>query len=308
HLGVRFFLHGDVVPDDRVGFELPSIDERAAPRFRLRGILPFHDFPEGPDWWSAADYRAVVAQLPKLRMNFLGLHTYPEGRPNAEPTVWIGMPDDVRRSGRVRFAYPASYYTTARDTWGYQAKPTSAYSFGASALFERDDFGPSVMSGAVPEPSTPLERTDVFDRTGAILRSACRYARALGVATCVGTEVPLTIPALVEDRLRQSGHDPADPSVVERLYEGMFRRITRAYPLDYYWLWTPETWHWSGASPAETAAALQDIQTALTAASRVSVPFKLATSGWVLGTREDPTYFDQPLPRSVPMSSLVGTL
>ncbi len=89
HFGVRYYLHGDVVPSQQSEFALPSLDERCQPLFKLRGILPFHDFPEGPDWWDTDDYLAVIGQLPKLRMNFFGLHTYPEGKPNAEPTVWI---------------------------------------------------------------------------------------------------------------------------------------------------------------------------------------------------------------------------
>ena len=98
-LGVRFYLHGDVVPDERLPAALPDVDELGKPLFGLRGIQPFHDFPEGPDWWNRDDYLAVIGQLPKLRMNFFGLHTYPEGRPNAEPTVWIGRPGDVGEDG-----------------------------------------------------------------------------------------------------------------------------------------------------------------------------------------------------------------
>jgi hypothetical protein len=308
HLGVRFYLHGDVVPDDRVELRLPSIAEREAPRFRLRGILPFHDFPEGPDWWNLDDYRAVVAQLPKLRLNFLGLHTYPEGEAPAEPTVWIGTQNDVGRAGRVRFAYPASYYTTARQGWGYEPKPTSSYSFGASALFDTDDFGATVMAGAIPEPATQDASRRLFDRTGAMLGAAFRYARSLGVATCVGTEVPLTVPAEVASRIRRSGGDAHSPQIIERLYEGMFRRIARTYPLSYYWLWTPERWLWFGATVAEGAAAVDDIQIALRAAARVRAPFRLATGGWTLGLPSHPAYFDEHLPRDVPMSALVGAL
>ncbi len=91
-LGVRFYMHGDVVPDERVKFKLPILSEQAKPLFELRGIQPFHDFPEGPDWWNTDQYKAILSQLPKMGMNFFGLHTYPEDRPAAEPTVWIGMP------------------------------------------------------------------------------------------------------------------------------------------------------------------------------------------------------------------------
>lgn len=45
-LGVRFYLHGDVIPDERFKTEIPLLNEKGSPLFELRGILPFHDFPE----------------------------------------------------------------------------------------------------------------------------------------------------------------------------------------------------------------------------------------------------------------------
>jgi hypothetical protein len=86
-LGVRFYLHGDAIPDARAPAVLPSMVETGRPLFEVRGCLPFHDFPEGPDWWSADDYLAYVSQLAKLRMNFIGLHAYPEGDHGPEPLV-----------------------------------------------------------------------------------------------------------------------------------------------------------------------------------------------------------------------------
>jgi hypothetical protein len=89
-LGVRFYLDGDVIPDTQIPFAIPPLDETQQPLFELRGIQPFHDFPEGPDWWNTDDYLAYLSQLTKLRMNFLGLHCYPEGGVGPEPLVWIG--------------------------------------------------------------------------------------------------------------------------------------------------------------------------------------------------------------------------
>jgi hypothetical protein len=91
-LGVRFYLHGDVVPDTPLHWdERPAIDEIGRPLFATRGILPFHDFPEGPDWWTADDYALYLGQLPKMRMNFAGFHCYPESLVGPEPLVWIGQ-------------------------------------------------------------------------------------------------------------------------------------------------------------------------------------------------------------------------
>ncbi len=75
HLGVRFYMHGDTIPDNHIALKMPKLDEKGKPLFNLRGIQPFHDFPEGPDWWNTDDYKAIIAQLPKMRMNFFGLHT-----------------------------------------------------------------------------------------------------------------------------------------------------------------------------------------------------------------------------------------
>ncbi|MBU6399705.1 MAG: hypothetical protein KGS61_05255 [Verrucomicrobia bacterium] len=327
-LEMRFYLHGDLIPErsavtaplpfdhadrlargrgaspaDGAGW-LPWLDEERHPLFALRGIQPFHDFPEGPDWWNVDDYQAIIAQLPKLGMNFVGLHTYPEGRPNAEPTVWIGLAEDANSDGTVKNSYPASYQNTRRGNWGYAAKRTGAFSYGAAALFERDDFGADVMGSACPEPATPEACNGVFERTGTMLRSAFQFARQLGVKTCVGTETPLVVPAAVARRLKADGKDPADPAIIQQLYEGIFRRAAQAYPLDYYWLWTPEGWTWEGVKEEQIRATTNDLFAAITAARRVAVPFQLATCGWVLGPQQDRALFDKILPPEVAVSCI----
>jgi len=303
-LGVRFYLHGDVIPDAPIALEIPAVDEAGKPLFRLRGIHPFHDFPEGPDWWNTDDYKAVLSQLPKLRMNFFGLHTYPEGRPNAEPTVWIGLPEDSRPDGTVSFSYPSSYQNTLRGNWGYEATKTGDFTCGASELFESDGFGPDAMKDMMPEPKTPEESNAVFDRTAAMLRDAFTLARSLGIKTCAGTEMPLTTPALVQKRLQEKGLDPQDPAIVKEVYKGLFNRIKQAYPLDYYWLWTDENWTWSDADAKTVKAVVDDALTALAAAAEASVPFALATCGWVLGPPSDRTLFDRALPKEVAASCI----
>ena len=303
-LGVRFALHGDVVPDARIPLEIPALDEPGKPLFRLRGIHPFHDFPEGPDWWNAEDYKAVLGQLPKLRMNFFGLHTYPEGHPNAEPTVWIGRAEDSRADGTVSSSYPSSYQNTLRGNWGYEAAKTGDFHFGASQLFESDGFGPEVMLGFVPEPKTPEDSNEVFNRTAAMLREAFTFARNLGIKTCVGTEMPLTIPALVKERLRKQGLNPEDPGIIKEVYKGLFTRLKNAYPLDYYWLWTDENWTWSDADEKTVKAVVDDALTALEAAADADVPFAIATCGWVLGPPSNRTLFDHVLPKPVAVSCI----
>ena len=306
HLGARFYLHGDVVPDARIRFELPEVNEVGKPLFQTRGVNPWGSHPFGFDQWSADDYKAIFAQLAKMRMNFLGIHCYPEGLPYAEPTVWLGLREDVDENGRVRASYPANYYNTLwQGIWGpILPKKTGDYSFGGALLFERDDWGPDVMLDQCPVPKTPEGCNEVFNRVGAQFRDAFQFARLLGVKTCLGTEAPLTLPKALQERLKALGKDPSSPATIRNIYEGIFRRIMAAHPLDFYWIWTPESWTWNGNSERDMGATVADIRLALEALENVHAPFRLATSGWVLGPQDDRAALDAALPKSVPVSAL----
>jgi hypothetical protein len=307
HLGVRFYLHGDVVPDEPAAPELPRVDEVGRPLFDRRGIQPFHDFPEGPDWWNADAYRAILAQLPKLRMNFFGLHTYPQGKVGPEPTVWIGTAEDFGPDGKVKFSYPSRHFTTRNVTgaWGYQPTKTSDYAFGAAELYDRDDYAADTMRGTHPwTEMSPDACNALFDRMGGLLADAFGFARRLGIKTCIGTETPLVVPSVVKERLQTAGKNPADPAVLQQLYEGIFQRIMKTHPLDYYWFWTPETWTWAATKQEQIDATLADYRAAIAAAEKVNAPFTLATCGWVLGPAQDRALFDNVLPKVMPMSCI----
>ncbi|MBM3861182.1 MAG: hypothetical protein FJ395_16260 [Verrucomicrobia bacterium] len=304
HLGVRFYLHGDVIPDERLK-ELPVVNDSGKPLFVLRGVNPWGAHPFGIDAWSADDYKAIFAQLAKMRMNFLGIHSYPESQPHwgPEPAVWHGLTGDFDAAGQVTASYPSRYFNIlGRKNW--TPKLTSQFSFGGSLLFERDDWAPPVMQGHCPAPTTPAACNEVFNRMGAQLRDAFTFARTLGVKTCIGTEAPLDIPKAVRERLKAQGKNPDDPACVRKVYEGTFRRIMAAHPLDYYWIWTPEQWTWSGNKPKQYSNTIADVRLAIEALKNSGAPFKLATCGWVLGPQHDRAAFDHDLPKNVPMSAI----
>jgi hypothetical protein len=65
-LGARFALSGDLLPQPNAGLELPAAEAApllASPIFSRRGLQPFHDFPMGPDWWSADFYKSTATQM-----------------------------------------------------------------------------------------------------------------------------------------------------------------------------------------------------------------------------------------------------
>jgi len=233
HLGVRFYLHGDVVPDKPIVLRIPCVDEVGKPLFDRRGILPFHDFPEGPDWWSADGYKAILGQLPKMRMNFIGMHTYGPTGAGPEPLTWYGVPEDVSADGTVRASYLSHHFTTNpgdKGFWGYHPKRTSEYTFGATAMYDRDNYGADYMRGTHPwSKMSPEQCNRLFNQVGCMLGDALGFARRLGVKTCIGTEAPLRIPPAVKARLTAAGKSPDDPAVVQEVYEGMFRRIMKTH-------------------------------------------------------------------------------
>jgi hypothetical protein len=211
----------------------------------------------------------------------------------------------VNPDGTVKFSYVSYWANTLRNgDWGYAPLKTSDFTCGAAQLFADDAYGPDVMKGLMPQPTTPEQCNELFNRTGAEFRAVFSLARKLGVKTCIGTETPLTIPDAVRERLKRLGKNPADPAVVRELYDGMFKRMAMVSPVDYYWLWTPEGWTWGGNNPAQFAATSRDIRAAYDALAAIGRPCTLATCGWVLGPQHDRAALDALLPKECPMSCI----
>lgn len=303
-IGIRFYLHGDVIPEQKIPLAIPEVNETGKPLFNIRGINPFHDFPEGPDWWNQDDYKSYISQLSKMRMNFIGLHCYPEGA-GPEPLVWIGPKEYLDKKNNPAFSFSSHWANTKRDGgWGYAAMKTSDFSGGADLLFAGDDYGPDIMVGMMPRPETQEASNQLFEKSGKMLKQAFGYAKKVGVKTCIGTETPLHIPKEMREKLKADGKDIASQEVMRDIYGGMFARINKIYPVDYYWLWTPEGWTWSGNKPEQFDATVKDINAALEALAALGNPFTLATCGWVLGPQHDRVALDKILPKAAPMSCI----
>ena len=317
-LGIRFYLHGDTIPEEDCAVDIwnRKINIREIPIFKERGIHPFHDFPEGPDWWNKDDYYAILTQLPKMRANFFALHTYPENREapkamTAEPLVWIGKKEDCNEDGTVKYSYPVQHFKTNGNSWGYHPMKTKDYPCGMGNIFEKDCYGPDYMQGyedeiyshEIHEADVPAEKYNrMFNAYGKVLAETFSYAKKMAVKTCIGTEAPLTIPEAVRKRLGIT--EEPDKEMIQSLYEGIFERIKRTHSLDYYWMWTPEDWTWLGNTKEDTEKTIRDFSCALEAKEKVDAPFELAVCGWTLGPQEDRAAFDKYLPENMPFSCI----
>jgi hypothetical protein len=355
-LGCHFNLAGDVIPDQKLSYPLTisGYDEKSQPWFELRGCLPFHNFPTGPDLWSTADYKSFISQQAKMGFNFFGLHHYPNqgeqgtfenGDPlsqeGPEPTIWMGHIDDVNPDGTIKeeAAYTSYWASTFRKgnyqywddgIWGYRPVQTSDFSHGADRLFVNEYFASDAIGSK--EPTTPAEKAANFNNVGMMFRSAFSHAKQLGVKTAIGHEAPLGIEPgspthlITENWIRSSPPDvqtrmrdvhgytlPTERGYENELYtkgllEGMFTRIARTHPLDYYWIWTYETWSFLGHRPSteQKEAIADDYRYCSEVMEEMDTPFKLATFGWKVGSvgSGTPLEFHDDLPLDVPFGTL----
>lgn len=301
-LGVRFALHGDVIPDEPFRGSLLQCEKKnGKPLFALRGLLPFHDFPEGPDLWNEDMYKLCMAQMVKMKMNFFSLHTYP----HVEPNVWVGLSEDTDEKGNVTYSYPTTLANTSRPgAWGYSAMDTRDYCCGASTLFKDSVYASPLVEGLLPWPKGQEQMNEVFNRTGALWDDAFSFGKQLGIRFCVGLETPLSIPKEVTERLKEKNIDPGSREAKQLLYKGIFSRIQKRHPLDYFWLWTPEGWTWGTPSKESIQSTVEDVRIARSVLSELGDPFGFGLSGWVLGPPNDTKLFDRHLPAGDFMSSL----
>lgn len=329
--------------------DIGKYDEKSLPWFALRGNLPFHNFLAGPDFWSTADYKSFLTQQAKMGMNFFGLHHYPErGEPSSlegpEPHVWIGHKQDLNDDGTIKEggAYATSWATTyrsSRNSWSGTPVKTTDFSDGANKLFAYEEMASDAMG--FQKPGTAAERATVFNNVGHLLKDAFSHARSLGIKTAIGIESPLafepgnrkknregdyahiitkdwirTCPPYVRDRMRYV-HGFAIPKsrgaqnelFAKALYEGMFTRIMRTHPLDYFWIWTYECWSYNGHKPSreQIEAIADDFKYAHQVMTQMKTPFKLATFGWKVGSSGGDgkeLEFHDDLPKSVPFGTL----
>ncbi|MGM9804665.1 MAG: malectin domain-containing carbohydrate-binding protein [Muribaculaceae bacterium] len=301
-LGVMFTLHGDIVPDEPFTGSLMQCGKgNYSPLFEHRGLLPFHDFPEGPDLWSEDMYKSCITQMVKMKMNFFSLHTYPA----IEPNVWVGLAEDVDPEGNVTYAYPTSLACTGRSSsWGYSAMSTRHYCCGASQLFTDSIYASPILNSLTHWPKNQEEMNLIFNRTGMLFDHAFSLGHNLGMKFCLGLETPLTIPKEVSQRLIQKGFTPGSDEAKAALYKGIFTRLQRRHPTDYFWLWTPEGWTWGTTSQESVDATLNDVKTARNALQEMGNPFGFGLSGWMLGPADNTRLFDKHLPQPDFLSSL----
>lgn len=202
--GCGFYMGGAAAPLENWAPERRWIGRRVFnPQFAMRGLLPFHNFGNGPTCWEAEDYRSYFDQMAAQRMNLVMLHAY-DYEPHGAFRFRDGwLPGDVRRN-HVRFR-------------GKEALPVNAFPRWARKLFPHRQFGPPDVRG-----TTTLEAC--IEKSQRLISDAFVHAGKRGIKTCFGFELR---------------GDPRAPEIRER-FLARIDHVIETYRPDFLALWQKE--------------------------------------------------------------------
>lgn len=226
HVGVRFFLEHDTVPDLTQDAPVLSLDRVERPSLSKRGALPWSNFLASPLVWDRGDYYRYIDQLAKQKYNLLLFHVY-----SKEPYLrfeYDGQEHDVLHGDHFK--------------WSWEDKktpPMSELPYGVGLFFN----GPAFGSQSWLQADTS---TESFENVSSLLGDAFRYAKRRGMKIGLGLEVG-SLPDDVLERLPPSayfaGTDIIDPlsETVREILELRIRNLIETYPeVDYVTFWQPE--------------------------------------------------------------------
>lgn len=185
HYGIAFYLGGDVLPDEKVpaGW-LPDVNERKKPAVSVRGLLPWTNFPQSATSYSWEDWKFILDQMAKMRLNFLHIHNYNGEAGHNE------MFHNVAHGGIT----PRVWMATARSGHAWGGRPgwdPNLYRFGASDLFDDYDFGADCALH-----NEKLSNQQAFRKGVSEFQKVIAYAHTRGVRIGLGLDIDLLPPEL----------------------------------------------------------------------------------------------------------------
>ena len=142
HYGVGFYLGGDVLPEKSPPLRIPNVDERKRPAVAIRGFLPWTNFPQSATVYSWEDWKFILDQMAKMRMNFLHIHNYNET--GLKPLVTGAAAQRNVPQFHLPRDHPPGVDGNGPERpflVGAALGPVTQYRFGAGDLFDDYDFG-----------------------------------------------------------------------------------------------------------------------------------------------------------------------
>lgn len=200
---VGFFLSGDILPDKKSALTWVDVDERNAPSMYIRGFLPWTNFPQSATSYSWEDWKFILDQMAKMRLNFIHIHNY-----NGE----LGH-NEMYHNFTYKGYTSRVWMPTARraHAWAMSPWDVNQYRFGAADLFDDYDFGADCALH-----NEGLSNEEVFRKSASLFQKVIEYAHTRGVKVGLGLDidlipkdynVPADDPEVIEARVDQLAKD-----------------------------------------------------------------------------------------------------
>lgn len=259
HYGIQFNFDGDVLPTPGIAL-FPEIDETKTPLVAIRGFLPWTNFPQSATSYSWEDWKYILDQMARMRMNFLQIHNY-----NGEEGH-----NELFHNFEVEGKMSRVWMATARSghAWGsYPGWDVNKYLFGSSALFEDYDFGADCALH-----NEKLDNKQVFRKGVNEFQRVIAYAHKRGIKIGLGLDINL-IPDWYHC-------EPDDPKVMA----ARVKQIETDYPdLDYLLCFQSESLTLESPEAETMRQRWRKIFNAFYFGLKKSMPqLRLAVAGWGL--------------------------
>jgi hypothetical protein len=202
---VGFYMGGDVIPA-KTGFFLPDVKELKKPSVKIRGFLPWTNFPQSATVYSWNDWKFIIDQAAKMRMNFIHIHNYNGQEGHNE------MFHNFTLNGITSRVWMPTAKTGHK--WNCPGFDIKDYRFGAGDLFDDYDFGSDCALH-----NETLSNEMVFRKGVSLFKRVIAYAHSRGIKIGLGLDIDLIPPdykttaddpKVIEARMKQVVEDYAD--------------------------------------------------------------------------------------------------
>lgn len=175
---MRFYMSGDVYLENGRTASVPEVNERKEPEMYIRGILPWTNFPQSATVYSYEDWKFIIDQCARMRMNFIMYHNY---------NGTCGH-NEMFQNFEYRGFLSRNWMPTVKSGHGWQCPgwDIKDYQFGASEIYDDYDFGADYGMH-----NETLSNRQIADKGSSMFRKIIRYAHTRGVKIGLGLDIDL---------------------------------------------------------------------------------------------------------------------
>ncbi len=235
--GMRYLLHGDVVPADPPPFHLDGFNLVLEPQLTIRGWRALDALPTGTASWGLQDQRQLLGQLAKLKFNRLVLRVHAW-----QPFVHFSAGGVAKETGVLSFGqrFPVTGDTAGRRAFGGAPEFINPDFEGRETYAQRLEAGVRLVGGLI-------EAAHELGMTAALEFCPVEFPHEFAAAFESSEPVQLSEDLSIGPGARQA---PEDSRLIE-LVTSQWQAYLATYPeLDALYLALPEFPTWTAYGEA----------------------------------------------------------